>query len=70
MSDSVNFKGKKWFLENELYILSILESFNERFNIENSADEVISFGYEIDDLLVVEKNMEIQKKLSEKYGIE
>ena len=38
MSESINFNGKKWIPENELYILSILEGFNDMFNIENSGD--------------------------------
>ncbi len=70
MSESIKFNGEQWIPENELYILSILESFNDMFNIENSGDEVIALGYILDDLLVASKNMEIQKKLSEKYGIE
>lgn len=70
MSESINFNGKQWIPENELYILSVLESFNDMFNIENSGDEVIALGYELEDLLVASKNVEIQKKLVDKYGIE
>lgn len=70
MSESINFKGKNWIPENEIYILSIIESFNEMFNIENSADDVLALGYVLEDLLDVSKNIEIQKKLVEKYGIE
>ncbi len=70
MSESINFNGKKWIPENELYILSVLESFNDMFSIENSGDEIIALGYDLEDLLVASKNMEIQKKLSGKYGIE
>lgn len=70
MSESINFNGKNWIPENELYILSIIESFNEMFNIENAGDEVESLGYLLEDLLVTSKNVEIQKKLAEKYDIE
>jgi hypothetical protein len=70
MSESINFNGKKWIPENELYILSILEGFNDMFNIENSGDEIIALGYDLEDLLVASGIIEIQKKLSEKYPIE
>lgn len=70
MSENIDFNGKKWIPENEMYILSVIESFNEMFNIENAGDEVVSLGYVLEDLLIASKNVEIQKKLSEKYGIE
>ena len=70
MSESINFNGKKWIPENELYILSILEGFNDMFNIENSGDEIIALGYDLEDLLVASGIIEIQKKLVDKYGIE
>jgi hypothetical protein len=51
MSEELDLTGSKWIPENEIYLVSILESFKDNYPKADIEKEIESFGIKQEDLL-------------------
>jgi len=65
--EEIDLSKSKFIPENEIYLISIVESIRENYPEADLEKELKEFGYSLEDLTNTEKIFSLMKKLNEKY---
>lgn len=68
MSEELDLTKSKWIPENEIYLLSIMESFDENFPDANIEKELGTFNFTTEDLLDQKKLEKFMDHLNNKFN--
>lgn len=67
MSEELDLTNSKWTPENEIYLVSIMESFKDNFPSANIESELASFNFTPEDLLDQKKLKKFMDHLNNKF---
>lgn len=67
MSEELDLTNSKWTHENEIYLISIMDSFKDNFPNANIENEFSFFGFTIEDLLDQKKLEKFMDHLNDKF---
>ena len=67
MSEELDLTNSKWVPENEIYLISVIESINELYPQIDLEKELKEMNHSLDSLVNSNVVIEVMKKLNEKY---
>jgi hypothetical protein len=69
-NEELDLTGKKWTPENEIYLVSIIESFKDNYPGANIEEELSFFNFTHEDLLDQKKVKKFLDHLNKKFPTE
>jgi len=66
-NEELDLTGKKWTPENEIYLISVIESFKDNYPEANIEEELGFFNFTQEDLLDTKKLKKVLDHLNTKF---